>query len=185
MSTQFVHARLSSPRSIRLLTLLPSARFDSPIRCDLQEVSLDDDVKYEALSYVWGDPGPDHTVLVDGDKTLEVTPSCLEALRYLRAAKWGRRRVLWIDAICIDQRHDGDGSTRERNHQVKMMGDVYSRATRVLAWLGPGEPSTARLFRRLKLIRMLKRICHLDVVKDVAPSMGWRLEIATIVRGTS
>lgn len=157
-STRFVHTRLSSDRSIRLLHLLPSVSFDSPIRCRLGEVSLDDDVKFEALSYVWGDPVPGHTVLVDGDETLEVTPSCLEALRYLR---WRvRRRVLWVDAICIDQGKDDDGSARERNHQVKLMGDAYSKATCVLAWLGPGGPSTRSLFAKLNFMSLPERVKH-------------------------
>jgi hypothetical protein len=37
----------------------------------------------------------------------------------------------WIDAICIDQ-----GSSSERTHQVAQMSMVYSRAYRVITWLG-------------------------------------------------
>lgn len=39
--------------------------------------------------------------------------------------------LLWIDAICIDQQN-----TIERNHQVAQMRDIYSKATRVIVWLG-------------------------------------------------
>jgi hypothetical protein len=38
---------------------------------------------------------------------------------------------LWIDALCIDQ-----SNTRERNHQVQLMGRIYAQATCVIAWLG-------------------------------------------------
>ncbi|KAK4098470.1 hypothetical protein N658DRAFT_476979 [Parathielavia hyrcaniae] len=41
---------------------------------------------------------------------------------------------LWIDAICIDQ-----GSPAEKAAQIPLMGEVYSRAGRVLAWLGAEE----------------------------------------------
>jgi hypothetical protein len=41
-------------------------------------------------------------------------------------------RVLWIDAMCINQK-DID----ERNRQVWLMGQVYSKAKAVIIWLGP------------------------------------------------
>lgn len=62
-----------------------------------------------------------------------------------------------MDAICIDQRED-DASKRERDHQVKIMGDIYGNAQKVLVWLGPAEPSTARTIARLKLIAKVKAV---------------------------
>jgi hypothetical protein len=58
-----------------------------------------------------------------------VTKNCKLALCYLRKEESGR--VLWVDAICINQKDD-----KERGHQVGMMRDVYSKATEVLIWLG-------------------------------------------------
>jgi hypothetical protein len=40
-------------------------------------------------------------------------------------------KLLWIDALCIDQEN-----VIERNHQVQQMGEIFSRASNVLAWLG-------------------------------------------------
>ncbi|KAH7396120.1 heterokaryon incompatibility protein-domain-containing protein, partial [Pyrenochaeta sp. MPI-SDFR-AT-0127] len=40
-------------------------------------------------------------------------------------------RVLWVDAICINQT-DND----ERSKQVAIMGEIYNRAIKVFAWLG-------------------------------------------------
>ncbi|KAH8654518.1 heterokaryon incompatibility protein-domain-containing protein [Tricladium varicosporioides] len=40
----------------------------------------------------------------------------------------------WIDAICINQ-----SNKEERNHQVNIMGDIFSGAAHVLVWLGPGN----------------------------------------------
>ncbi|KAH7068342.1 heterokaryon incompatibility protein-domain-containing protein [Paraphoma chrysanthemicola] len=38
---------------------------------------------------------------------------------------------IWIDAICIDQEN-----LKEREHQVRQMGLIFSRATTVVSWLG-------------------------------------------------
>lgn len=129
---EYVHKPLTSPRSFRVLELLPSPIFISTVSCQIREVYLDDNVEYEALSYVWGEKKPGCSVSI-GTKTLAVTPNCLDALRYLR--RKFRRRVLWVDAICIDQR-DSQPSMRERNHQVELMGKIYSEAHTVLVWLG-------------------------------------------------
>jgi len=42
-----------------------------------------------------------------------------------------RWTYFWIDSICIDQ-----SNVRERNHQIKMMKSIYTRAAFTLAWLG-------------------------------------------------
>ncbi|KAL2264610.1 hypothetical protein VTJ83DRAFT_7120 [Remersonia thermophila] len=39
---------------------------------------------------------------------------------------------LWIDALCIDQ----SNSTQEKATQIPLMGEIYSRAARVVSWLG-------------------------------------------------
>lgn len=80
---------------------------------------------------------------------LDVTHNCFEALRSFR--RRFRRRRLWIDAVCIDQREDVT-SKRERDHQVRIMGDIYRKAQRVLVWLGPEEPSSAQTIAMLRLV---------------------------------
>jgi len=40
-------------------------------------------------------------------------------------------RVLWIDAICIDQ-----ADVEERNRQVELMAYIFGRAKKVIVWLG-------------------------------------------------
>ena len=40
-------------------------------------------------------------------------------------------RYIWIDALSIDQ-----ANTEERNHQVRMMGNIYKNAENVIVWLG-------------------------------------------------
>ncbi|KAK7991055.1 hypothetical protein PG990_015335 [Apiospora arundinis] len=115
----------------RLLTLLPSPNFDAEIQCLLDVVSLDETTDFEALSYVWGDPTIREPISVGGDNVL-VTTNLIAALRRLRKPE--SRRVLWVDAVCIDQGH-----TAEKNAQLPLMARIYRSARSVVAWLG--EPT--------------------------------------------
>ena len=86
---------------------------------------------YTALSYVWGDPNrsEDLEVLHSGSRSVvKITKSLQTALRYLRGSQ---TKVLWIDAICINQ-----DDVKERNKQVTKMGEIYSKASDVIIWLG-------------------------------------------------
>jgi len=58
-----------------------------------------------------------------------VRKNLYDALTHMRSDT--ESRVLWIDALCIDQ---SDG--QERNHQVQLMGDIYHSARQVIVWLG-------------------------------------------------
>ena len=49
-----------------------------------------------------------------------------------------KSRVVWIDAICINQT-----DIEERSQQVEMMGLIYSKAVRNLIWLGEEDCDTA------------------------------------------
>lgn len=55
---------------------------------------------------------------------------------------------LWVDAICINQ-----ADVVERNSQVKLMGDLYSNATRVIIWLGDTKAN-------MRLILLVQHIIH-------------------------
>jgi hypothetical protein len=65
--------------------------------------------------------------LIDGS-TVSVTTSVARALPYL--SKASQTGYLWIDQITINQLN-----TTERNDQVKIMGDIYSRSLRCLVWI--------------------------------------------------
>ncbi|EMT68770.1 Heterokaryon incompatibility protein 6, OR allele, partial [Fusarium odoratissimum] len=53
----------------------------------------------------------------------------------LRRLRWKRKkRVLWIDAICINQ-----ADVDEKNTQVPLMQKIYGQGQNVLVWLG--EPT--------------------------------------------
>jgi hypothetical protein len=84
--------------------------------------------EYEALSYAWGTAISQSRVLVDGID-LRVTESLDQGLRRIRCKD--RSRMLWIDALCINQR-----DITERSHQVQHMAKIYRTAKQVLIWLG-------------------------------------------------
>lgn len=86
---------------------------------------------YEALSYVWGDSKKPHIISIDG-YDLRVTANLYEAL--LRLQDQLIERILWIDAICIDQ-----DKKEERAKQVQLMAKIYCNANRVIVWLGEGQ----------------------------------------------
>lgn len=121
-------------REIRLATI-KSGTQPEPIRCDLSYVSLNDTPKYEALSYVWGDPSTRIPILLD-EHPFGVTQNLGLALRFLRLPT--DDRTLWIDAICVNQ-DDLD----ERSAQLQLMKNIYHDAHRVVSWLGDKEENTA------------------------------------------
>jgi Heterokaryon incompatibility protein (HET) len=118
-----------SQTAIRVVHLLPG-QWDDEIRCELHTVSLDALPIYEALSYVWGNPKTTRTILLDSI-SFNVTDNLAAALRRLR--KQTKKRVIWIDAICINQEDE-----REKTAQVKKMGIIYENCEQALLWLGEG-----------------------------------------------
>ncbi|KAK7409526.1 hypothetical protein QQX98_008310 [Neonectria punicea] len=129
------------PGQIRLLVLNPG-RGDQPIECHLQHTSLADAPDFEALSYVWGAPEPAFEIMCNDEKT-RIGPNLHLALHHLRDGD--RPRVLWADALCINQRDVG-----EKNQQVPMMGDIYQKATRAVIWLGVPDTTTENSMQALR-----------------------------------
>jgi hypothetical protein len=124
-------------RDIRLLSLLPRTNISTnKLHVLIHHVKLDKNSipDYEALSYAWGTEENAVTIYVGeaGEHVLEVTRNLVDALMCLRYN--AETRVLWIDAICIDQQN-----LQERSQQVGRMADIFRLAPRTTAWLGPGD----------------------------------------------
>jgi ankyrin repeat protein len=128
-STEYIYTVLDSPRQIRILIVQPG-EFEDPVHCDLKIVSLDS-AEFEALSYLWGNELADKEITISGGK-FKIRDSVLSAL--LRFRKPLEPRPLWIDAICINQQ-----DISERNQQVSLMTEIYSRASEVLIWFGKDD----------------------------------------------
>ncbi|OHF01210.1 heterokaryon incompatibility protein [Colletotrichum orchidophilum] len=141
-ATDSVYQPLIFQTDIRLLTLEPG-EFGDPIRCSLSLSSTSSMIDYDAISYTWAreDGMMEWTQRITLDsRPFFVTANCETALRRVRSR--GALRVVWIDAVCMNQQ-----DIEERGHQVRLMPQIYSRAQRVLVYVGEPVPEEEALFR--------------------------------------
>ncbi|KAH8716769.1 heterokaryon incompatibility protein-domain-containing protein [Phaeosphaeriaceae sp. PMI808] len=104
------------------------------------------EIKYQALSWCWGKGDLDYTVIIEQGKESykkRVKKDLAMALKYLRRPN--KRRMLWIDAICINQ-----DDPEERNQQVQMMSRIYTRAQKVCIWLGEDSDESELAFNFIR-----------------------------------
>ncbi|KAE8324338.1 heterokaryon incompatibility protein-domain-containing protein [Aspergillus sergii] len=94
---------------IRLLRLLPHKDKAARVECELIEYTLTDSAGQHPAFHVTRNL---HAVL-------------------LRLRNHSVARLLWIDAICINQKDD-----HEKSHQIQLMRTIYGEAWRVIVWLG-------------------------------------------------
>ncbi|KAK3356844.1 heterokaryon incompatibility protein-domain-containing protein [Lasiosphaeria hispida] len=122
---------------IRLVRLKPRQPGDG-LELDLIHVELDSKPHFYALSYVWGDAAVRKSAQVNG-MAFDMTRSLYVALTYLQDTLYANesdlfeyeKDLLWIDALCINQ-----SDMAEKSQQVPRMGEIYTSAHKVLAWLG-------------------------------------------------
>lgn len=84
---------------------------------------------YIALSYRWSEPA-ERSITIE-NRSFQVGRNLFEALTSLAGQVRAEDCLLWVDAICINQK-----DTVERNAQVKMMKRIYELSERVFSWLG-------------------------------------------------
>ena len=128
--------------NIRVLRILPE-KTRGQITCELIVVPVRGQVTYTALSYVWGEVRYPRSIRLN-DRLVAVRENLWQFLNQMHQEC--RIGYFWIDALCINQ-----FDIQERNHQVKMMGEIYSTAEQVVVWLGP-EPDLPRHERLLNTI---------------------------------
>jgi hypothetical protein len=127
---------------IRLIRLQPWSTQYGSLRCKLEYASLDDNPRYNALSYTWSDEEQAQYFLSEltlyvNDTQLPIHPNLDSALRHLRSEV--SDMVIWVDAVCINQ-DDPD----EKSWQVGQMRRVYLQAECVLVWLGPSTDDSSK-----------------------------------------
>ncbi|KAK4446423.1 HET-domain-containing protein, partial [Podospora aff. communis PSN243] len=124
---------LQRPNEIRLLQLCPADndRKAALPRTKLIHTTINSDLSFSALSYVWGTEKDEELLHCDGAR-VRTTRNLGQALRHLQ--QHDEPLHLWVDSLCINQ-----GDILERNQQVQMMGDIYGTANQVLIWLGPDK----------------------------------------------
>ena len=134
-----------SSESFRLLRLLPAHSNTAEMSCLLFSATHSDwKGKYIAGSYVCGTVTPGQAIYVNGSRT-SIGQNLYEFLtairRFCEDANMCTGIVLWIDAICIDQR-----SIKERNHQVGLMKQIFEDASATYSWLGHEQGDSNWLF---------------------------------------
>jgi Heterokaryon incompatibility protein (HET) len=63
------------------------------------------------------------------DQDMAVTQNLYVALSYLQDQDIPR--IIWVDAVCINQSDDV-----EKSLQLRLMAEIYAKASRVIVWLG-------------------------------------------------
>lgn len=120
-----------------------------------------DSVEYEALSWCWGTQNKDCAIRIkkgDDYYRFAVTKELSLALKYLRRPTGDR--ILWIDAMCIDQ-----SNHEERNHQVQMMSRIYTGAKQACIWLGEDNDDSTNA---INFIREIMRLENFDSISEKA-----------------
>ncbi|KAF5635754.1 ACB 4-hydroxyacetophenone monooxygenase [Fusarium sp. NRRL 52700] len=97
---------------------------------------------YRSLFPVWRD-WKITSIAIDGCD-LPIGENLFVALLHLRDRSI--ERILWIDAICINQQ-----DTKEKGHQVQSMAKIYATATRVIVWLGKATPDIDQAFDMIRI----------------------------------
>ncbi|RYP79495.1 hypothetical protein DL770_006634 [Monosporascus sp. CRB-9-2] len=120
----------SEPHQIRLLRVERSKLLPTVLNATLESFDLDDAPSYEAVSYCWGDPTPSEQMIIDGC-IFRLTQSAYKLL-LARRSFW-RQRWIWIDAICINQQDEV-----EKSAQVRLMQEIYKKASQVVVFPGGG-----------------------------------------------
>ena len=160
--------RSLAKNDIRLLKVLPGD--GSLIKCLLFRVSLEQEPRYWALSYAWGNSKSSFKILLN-DQPFVVMENLYASLQQFQQMTQGSldiaHQYLWIDAICINQE-----DTTEKNIQVPRMTDIYSLADQVILWVGINPPlddkGMALLFEHASVVGKL-----LDTIPKGQDSNEW------------
>ncbi|KAE8445939.1 hypothetical protein EG329_012718 [Mollisiaceae sp. DMI_Dod_QoI] len=142
---QHQYQPLKNNDTIRILTLDPGQQGD-PLLGTLKILPIDSVGRYEAVSYVWADPGPPniaYEILIrdgaDKEGLLVLRGgSIFAALHRIRLPD--RPRRIWADQCCINQ-----DDPVERCQQVQFMNRIYRDAAQVFVWLGVDTKKEAML----------------------------------------
>jgi hypothetical protein len=160
---------LPSQDLIRLLHLFPGPD-GSPIEAVLSTHSITNLPAYEGLSYCWGSKRGFRMQI--NSRSMMIQRSLFHALSALR--RRDVERVLWVDALCINQNDDG-----EKSSQVQLMRVIYQYCTRVVVWLGENSEGSDLAIDLLLSIQRLaledeekEGICPSALAPDDLPKLG-------------
>lgn len=130
----------------RFLSIIPERSVE--LSCELRVESLIRTPEYVALSCHWGAQAATRRIFLNGHAT-KVTASLEAVLKGFRATG---TRVAWVDALCINQ-----PDNYETVFQLRLMGLIFSKATKVIAWLGPAANDSDNAMQALATMQFSDR----------------------------
>lgn len=116
---------------IRLMKV--SSIVGEEVFCELSNFSIDALPEYYALSYTPDSAAVAASLVCDGT-SVRATANLKEAICTLYNLPLILDLPIWIDAICINQQ-----ANAEKADQIRLMGDIYKKARKVVVWLGPAR----------------------------------------------
>jgi hypothetical protein len=139
--------------SVRLLEIQEDSQPNS-IKGRLHIHQFNQCPPYTALSYTWGPEHPQQSILVDG-MCFSIRQNLASFFNMTVTKRLSSRikrhfPLFWIDQICIDQ-----SNIPEKNHQVKLMADIYANAKRVVIWLGDAADDSDFAMQSLRGLRQI------------------------------
>ena len=157
---------------VRLIELVNGQ--DNPLSYKFHIHILEQCPAFTAISYAWGDPiSRMYRVLIDG------RPFCVRQNLWhflYQARRDDKIGFLWIDAICINQ-----NDLAEMSEQVPKMGEIYSRAMKVYAWLGEADRQIDCVFDVLQEFR--DRWHRLHTIRAILALVGLSALILALLIG--
>ncbi|KAE9376050.1 hypothetical protein N431DRAFT_437438 [Stipitochalara longipes BDJ] len=115
------------------IRLLRVSSIDDQLVYNLSAANLKDPPPYFALSYTWDGQRRDQDLICDGSilkvgRNVSTVLPCL--FHHLGPVN------VWIDAVCINQDDES-----EKNIQVPMMHEIYTKTSKTIIWLGESDSS--------------------------------------------
>ena len=132
---------------IRMSTILAGPD-GSRLGIRLQMIDVHNLPSYRALSYCWGEGSMGEECSCEDETSsgrLWLSNNLWQALKQIRRSE--EDVPLWVDQLCIDQRNN-----EEKAQQVRLMGQIYSKASQVVVWLGLADNETALAFHLIESV---------------------------------
>lgn len=152
-------------KEIRLLRLFGSTD-DGPVHAQLDTVSFlsDNRPSYEAISYRWAEVSGQREMILNGLQ-FDAPASAVKVLRQFRPKDPNGFRLIWIDAVCINQ-----SDLVEKGQQVQIMGEIYKSCSGALIWLGDFDDSVDEAVKSLNIVlnEIRERTDNFEKFEEVA-----------------
>jgi hypothetical protein len=129
---------------------------------------------YTALSYEWRSSNQDRRRILVNDTEFVVQQNSHDFLEQSMFISRAGSVKLWVDAICINQ-DTQDVRNQEKDHQIRLMGEIYSKAETVLVWFGDATWMYNPLIKRA-LQRCLNHWPFRDIFEQAGSGPPWFLE---------